>query len=219
MALTVPVDRARPAFLDSVTSFVDAVGALDELALLEASRCRGWTRLDVVVHVLTGWQEVLAGLVSPVDDPPTVDAASFWTAFADAADADEVAVLMAQRRRSAAYARPSAAVEHLRDVAGSVRRGTAAAASGDRRWLGEVFDVGDFLATWAVEDAVHQLDLRCAGPVPPDALALARETVEALAGRALPTDDHVEAVLVGTGRLGAPVGWGEDLRGRLPALG
>ena len=44
-----------------------------------------------------------------VDYDPTVDAASYWTAFADViSGSDRVEVLMAQRRRAAAYTRPSA---------------------------------------------------------------------------------------------------------------
>ena len=128
MTLAVPTDVARPPLAASVEAFLAAVDGLDEMALLGASRCHGWTRLDVVVHVLGGWHEVLAGLVSPVDDVPTVDAASYWTAFASAAaDEDPVAEITAQRRRSSAYARPSAAVAQLHDVGAAVLRGAASA--------------------------------------------------------------------------------------------
>jgi hypothetical protein len=48
---------------------------------------------------------------------------------------------------------------------------------------GGVLTTGDFLATWAVELAVHQLDLARevdVAPPTPGALRLARRTVEAL---------------------------------------
>ena len=81
MALTVDLETGRRAFAESVTSFVRAVDAFSEWDLLDVSRCHGWTRLDVVVHVVAGWEEMLGGFVSPVDGPPTVDAATYWPAF------------------------------------------------------------------------------------------------------------------------------------------
>src|SRR5687767_7765505 len=117
MELTVTLDDARRPCLDTVRGFLRAVDGLSEYDLLGSSRCHGWTRLDVVVHVVGGWQEMLGGLVSPVDDAPSVDAASYWPAFADEyGDEDPVATLMLQRRRTAAYARPAAACAQLEDV-------------------------------------------------------------------------------------------------------
>jgi hypothetical protein len=83
---------------------------------------------------------------------------------------------------------------------------------------------GDFLATWALELAVHHLDLGAeltlAAPAPA-ALTLARASVEELAGGPLPWDDET-AVLIGTGRVvpdeeqAAQAG---PLAARLPVLG
>lgn len=115
MGLSVSLEVARAACLESVDAFLAAVDALSEYELLDASRCHGWSRLDVVVHVIAGWQEMLGGLVSPTDVEPSVDAATYWTAFADEyATDDPVPVVMSQRRRTAAYARPAAATAHLR---------------------------------------------------------------------------------------------------------
>lgn len=186
MALTVELETGRTAFVDSVRGFLDAVDAVDEWGLLGASRCHGWTRLDVAVHVLAGWQEMLGGFVSPVDAPPTVDAASYWPAFDQQdADADPVVPLMAQRRRTASYLRPASAVEQLHDVAEAVVRGADSLTEGRHLWQGHVFTAGDFLAIWAVEDAIHQIDLLGDVPVPPSALGLARATVAELDGAAL----------------------------------
>ena len=52
MALTVALETGRTAFSDSVRGFVEAVDGIDEWSLLGTSRCHGWTRLDVVVHVV-----------------------------------------------------------------------------------------------------------------------------------------------------------------------
>ena len=189
MSFTVPVGDARVGFDASVTAFSDAVASLPEWDLMASSRCHGWTRLDLNAHVVAGWQEMLGGFVTPVDDDPTVDAASYWTAFADmTSESDRVAVLMAQRRRAAAYTRPSALVEQLRDVAGAVLSGSRTMGARAYRWQGQVFAPGDFLAIWAVENVVHHLDLLVDDPPPPTGLTLARATIEALAADPLPAD-------------------------------
>ncbi len=69
--------------------------------------------------------------------------------------------------------------------------GVAWLPDGALAFQGGVLTTGDLLATWAVELAVHQLDLAReidVAPPSPDALAMARRTVEALrdAGRGLP---------------------------------
>lgn len=221
MTFSVPIGEARSICAGAVTAAVEAVDGLSEYQLLAGSRCHGWSRLDVVVHLIGGWQEMLMGMVSPVEEPPTVDAATYWTAFADEyATDDPLPPLMMQRRRTAAYARPASAVAELHDVADAVRRGVGSLPERRCQWQGQVFEPGDFLAVWAVEDVVHQLDLDTDAPAPPDALALARGTVEALLGDALPSDwTDTEAVLVGTGRIAAPSTLSGQLAGRLPALG
>ena len=186
MTLTVDLETGRTAFADSVRGFVDGAEAFGEWDLMGASRCHGWTRLDVVTHVVAGWQEMLHGFVSPVDGPPTVDAASYWPSFDEEyADPDPIVPLMAQRRRSATFLRPESARQQMRDVAEAVLRGAASCAEGHHLWQGHVFTAGDFLAIWAVEDAIHQLDLLGDVPVPPTALDLARATVTELDGASL----------------------------------
>lgn len=220
MSLTVPFSDARTACVESIDGFVGAVDALGEYDLLAGSRCHGWTRLDVVVHVIAGWQEMLGGMVSVVDEAPTVDAASYWPAFAAEFSSDDpVPALMAQRRRTATYVRPADVVDHLHELAGAVRHGVLAGADRPCRWQGHVFTAGDYLAVWAVEDVVHQLDLRTDAPAPDAALRVARATVEALVGESLPGAwSDAEAVLVGTGRLPVPPDQAA-LASRLPALG
>ncbi|MGH3413977.1 MAG: maleylpyruvate isomerase N-terminal domain-containing protein [Marmoricola sp.] len=220
MGLTIELDPARAAFIDSVTAFVGTVAAVAEYDLFGPSLCWGWSRLDVVSHVIAGWHEMLGGMVSRVERAPTVDAATYWTAFArEYGDGDPVEVLGLQRRRTAAFARPGSAVAELRDVAAALTRGAGTMPDEPCLWQGHVFTAGDFLAVWAVEDAVHHLDLGLDRDPSPDALGLARRTVEALAGRPLPESwPDREAVLVGTGRLPVPEDAG-DLRDRLPALG
>lgn len=220
MGLSVALEDARAACEDSIDAFCAAADSFSEYELLGASRCHGWSHLDVVTHVLAGWQEMLSGLVSLVEDEPSVDAATYWTAFAvQYATDDPVPALMFQRRRAVAYARPSAATEHLHEVAEALLRGIRTIRGGHHLWQGHVFTAGDFLAIWAVEDVVHQLDLSSSKPAPSSALKLARLTIEALVGEPLPeTWDDLDAVIIGTGRAPVPADAG-PLTGRLPALG
>lgn len=220
LPLTVPLAHARPAFAESVAAMVRAAEAVPEYDLLGASRCHGWTRLDVVVHVIAGWHEMLGGLVCRVEAAPTVDAASYWGAFAaQYGSLDPVMMLMSQRRRSAAFARPAHAVEQLRDVGAALSTGVELMADQPCRWDGHVFTAGDFLTVWAVEDAVHHLDLLGAEHGSAAALALSRRTVEAIVGSRLPTTwSDEQAVLIGAGREPAPPD-ATELQDRLPAIG
>jgi len=68
---------ALVAQLDVLTSVCDG---LDDVGLLAASRCHGWTVGDVLVHVHLGLQDLLLALVSPTTAPPDVDAAGYWNA-------------------------------------------------------------------------------------------------------------------------------------------
>ena len=218
MGLTVELEVGRQAFAQSVESFLRAVDGFDEHALLGASRCHGWTRLDVATHMVGGWQEMLGGLVSAVEAEPTVDAASYWPAFAEEYAGDPIGTLMAQRRRTAVYSRPSGACEQLRDVGAMVLRGATGVVDGRYSWQGHVFTAGDYLTIWAVENAIHHLDLLSDEPAPAGAMELSRATVDALAGPLPDGWSTDQTVLIGTGRLPVPDGSG-TVADRLPALG
>lgn len=184
-----------------------AAGRLDEHGLLASSRCHGWTRLDVVSHLLGGWQELLGGLACPTDAVPDVDAASYWSSWAaDHGATDPIDALMWQRRRTAAYRRPAHAVAELAEVADVLARAVGSVADRAHAFQGHVLTAGDLCASWAVENAVHHLDLLLDEP-PADALTLARRTVDALAAEPTPAAwTDVDAVLIGYGRLAGPPG-------------
>lgn len=205
----------RPLSFDHATSvmllraqtqaFVTAAESFSEHDLLGASRCHGWSRLDVVVHVRAGLEEMVGVCAAQVDDPPGHDAASYWASFAEADD-DPVPRILWMRRTAAAYNRPSDALGHLRDVAATTH--IALAQMPDRQVLfqGKVMTSGDFLATWVVELAVHHLDLgEDAGHPTPESLHVVRRTVEAVADVDLPHDwEDEEAALVALGRVPLP---------------
>jgi uncharacterized protein (TIGR03083 family) len=224
----VSLARARAVLLEAMDAFVATASALDDRELMATSRCEGWRVADVVAHVHLGLQEMLLGLVSPTDDPPDTDAASYWLATPPPTDSgtDPIDAIRFVQRLAAAYTRPSGAVAHLRLTTDGLRRAITATDVDAVAFQGHVLSTGDFLATWAVELAVHQLDLGqeldLPGP-PASALALTRATLEALLDATLPTTwSDVDAVLVGTGRV--PLDAAQrvaagDLADRMPVLG
>jgi uncharacterized protein (TIGR03083 family) len=197
-------ETGRGGFLDGLAALRAVADGLDDDQLLAASRCRGWTTGDVLVHVHLGLQEMLLGVVSRADTDPGTDAAGYWRTPPPATDPEAGAVGQVRfvRLLASAYRRPTGLVAHLLPTVDALSAAVGALPEGAVAFQGRAMRTGDFLATWAVELAVHHLDLGAELPLPPPgpaALALARRTVEALAGDALPWDDET-AVLIGTGR-------------------
>jgi hypothetical protein len=201
--LRVPHGEGQATFLAALDGFAAATRALDDHALLAASRCWGWSVVDVVTHVRLGLEEVACCLltVGTCHEEPDTDAATYWQT--PAPGSGELDGLLALRRISSATRAPTSALAPLRLVMGSLRPAVERLEDGVLAFQDRVLTTGDFLATWAVELAVHQLDLGRDLEVPaPGAPAsrLARRTVEALLGTVLPVDDDVDAVLLATGR-------------------
>jgi hypothetical protein len=221
--LSVPHRPARRAFTGQLARFVGVVASLDDHRLLTASRCHGWTVLDAAVHVRAGLQEMLEGVTAPTDAQPSRDAASYWAGGVPTDGGDAVDGILWTRRTASAYRRPSTAVRHLQAVADAVHRGVETMADARVAFQGHVLTTGDFLATWAVELAVHHVDLMLHLDLEPptaDALSLTRRTVEALAESAMPaTWSDLQVLLVGTGRTGPGADLPAAVAGRLPVLG
>ena len=217
----------RTGFIEGLAAFMEGVDGLDDAELLAPSRCRGWTVADVVVHVHLGLQEMVLGLVTPTRDEPDTDAASYWRVElkTNDPDADQVDQIRFVRLLAAAYRRPAGIVGHLRWTAECVSVAAAKLEPINLRSQGRVIRSGDFLATWAVELAIHHLDLteelQLRAPAC-SALTLARQTVEALLGGSLPQDwNDALAVLIGAGRIQPDrlqIEQAHDLAHRLPAL-
>jgi hypothetical protein len=191
----------------AIRALLAAAGQLDDQALLAPSRCPGWSRLNALMHVHLGLQDMLLGVVSPTAAEPDVDAASYWRTDPPSNDAnsepiDHIGFL---HRFSTAYRRPRDAVGHLRHTAETVVGAVERTGPGRVRFQGHVLTTGDFLATWATEVAVHHLDLDLDPGAPgpdPEALRLARRTAEALAGGPIDAASDVEATLRGWDRIG-----------------
>lgn len=198
--------RGVRACAAAVRALVSAADGLTDEALLAPSRCAGWSRLDALVHVHLGLQEMLLGVVTPADAAPDVDAASYWRTDPPGNDdsADAIDQLGYLHRLSSAYRRPTGMVGHLRLTAEALTGAVERMPEGAVRFQGHVLASGDFLATWATELAVHHLDLHLdvGAPGPdPDALSLARRTAESLAGRPTDAVSDTDTVLRGWGRL------------------
>jgi hypothetical protein len=197
----------RTAFLMGLDAFTRCAESLSDLQLVAASRCTGWTVGDVVVHVHLGLQEMLFGLVSRATEEPETDASSYWriTLPTNDDDADQIAGMRFIRLLGGSYRRPSGAVRHMLATAEGIRAAAGRLEPGAVRFQGHVLASRDFLATWAVELAIHHLDMGrelTLPPAAPAALRLARLTVEALAGVDAPTTWSDETtVLLGAGRM------------------
>jgi uncharacterized protein (TIGR03083 family) len=197
-----PAARACAA---AIRALLTAANGLDDQELLEPSRCPGWSRLNALMHVHLGLQDMLLGMASPTEAEPDVDAASYWRTDppSNDGDADPIDHFGFLYRFSSAYRRPHQAVGHLRHTAETLAAAVERMTPGRLRFQGHVLDSGDFLATWATEVAVHHLDLDLAADAPgpdPEALRLARRTAETLAGGPIEGADDVEATLRGWDR-------------------
>lgn len=216
--------RAQATLLGAIEQFVGTVEALSDYDMLAASRCYGWAVLDVVTHVRVGLQEMLGAFTAVTPDPADQDAASYWGEFAG--DSDPVDPILWTRRTSSAYRRPRGAVQHLQMAADAVGGAAEQMQEGRVKFQGHTLTTGDFLATWAVELAVHQLDLGHTLDVvapTPDSVNMARNTIEALLDTPLPTDwSDITCTLLGTGRRSPSAIEQQHLgpiASRIPALG
>jgi len=198
---------ARTIFLDELAALLQACEGLDDVDFVAASRCRGWTVGDVLVHVHLGLQDMLLGLVSPTESPADTDATSYWRHQVPTNDpeADALAGVRFVRLLGAAYRKPSGVVGHMRPTASGVTTVVRGLSSGSLHFQGHVLTTGDFLATWAVELVVHHLDLGRelhVGAPATAAMSLTVATVEALLGGPLPAEWSQELrILAGTGRV------------------
>jgi hypothetical protein len=219
--------RARDAFVAAYTAVDELAASLTDEQLLLPSRCRGWAVCDLLCHLDFGMQEILVGFASPTDRPADTDRAAYWRACCTDGGLD-LGHARFVRLVASAYARPSGLVAHLRLTTGAAVRLARTADAGRRLdFQGHVVTMGDFLAIWAVEAAVHHLDLvvelPAAPPPAPASLAVTRDTLDALLGRQVPIPwDDATYALKGTGRVALTAGEASalgPLAARFPLFG
>jgi mycothiol maleylpyruvate isomerase-like protein len=199
-------EQARDAFVVAYTVLDELAASLTDKQHLLASRCRGWAVCDVLCHLDFGMQEILVGFASATARPADTDVASYWRDCCAPGEPDRGHARFT-RLVASAYARPSGLVAHLHLTTGAALRQARAAVPDQRLdFQGHVVTMADFLTIWAVEAAVHHLDLVVelpdAPPPPPASLAVTRQTLDALLGEQAPVGwDDVTYALKGTGRL------------------
>lgn len=185
-------------------AFTNALEGLDDRAFLQPTLCSGWVVGDLVFHHMLDAQRALITLSTPSNDEPDVDFVSYWRPWS-ANDDTAIAHARFVRVAASAYATRASLVGHRRVTAeAAIRAAEGADSAGRVATQGHTLTVPDFLATLAVEAAIHHLDLVAYIDAPgphPDGLALARRTLDGLAGVDAGTqwDDRLYA-LKGTGR-------------------
>jgi uncharacterized protein (TIGR03083 family) len=220
-------EDALEAVYQNITAVADGLG---EAELMLPSRCAGWAVTDVLFHQLLDARRALRALASPSARPPDVDDISYWRHYpagnGEAGSAPAAAHARYVRISASAYPPGSLAWE-WRDTAAAVCRAARACPHPAVLTQGHTLTTGDFIATLAVEGAVHYLDLTVGLPSAPGpdsaSLALVRRTLDGLLGTVLPGDwDDVTYALKGTGRI--PVSESDRasigaLADRLPLIG
>jgi Mycothiol maleylpyruvate isomerase N-terminal domain len=230
-------DLDRPEVEDALESVYQNVTAvadgLSDAELMLPSRCAGWAIGDVLYHQLLDARRALRAFATPATDPPDSDAVSYWRSYGP--DSGEHEALGAAQ--AAAHARhvrivasaypPGSLAWEWRETAAAACRAAHACPHRAVATQGHVLHTGDFIATLAVEAAVHYLDMTAALPAapPPDpvSLALVRRVLDGLLGTPMPGGwDDATCALKGTGRL--PVTVAERsvigaLADRLPLFG
>ena len=79
-------DRARAAMVASYQAVTDDVGKLDQDELARPSGCRGWSRGDLLFHMLLDAQRALVTFATPASGEADVDFISYWTPFRPGAE-------------------------------------------------------------------------------------------------------------------------------------
>jgi len=219
--------RARVAMVASYRAVTGDAEKLDDDELARPSGCRGWSRGDLLFHMLLDAQRALVIFATPAGGEPDADFVSYWAPFRPGA-AGYAAHARFVRRVASSY-RSDLVIAGLWAQTAAAAAHTAAALPADVRLAtqGHVLAAGDLLATLAVEATIHHLDLvagdeSLAGPSGPG-LAVARQTLDGVLGEPVPVGwDDVEYVLKATGRAeltaGDRAGLGV-LAARFPLLG
>ncbi len=224
------VEDALEAVYQNVATVADGLGDAD---LMLPSRCAGWAVGDVLYHQLLDARRALRAFATPAADAPDVDAVSYWRSYGpdsgehEAAGAAQAAAHARHVRIVASAYPPDALAWEWRETAEAACRAARACPHPAVATQGHALRTADFIATLAVEAAVHYLDLTvrlpAAPPPEPASLALVRRVLDGLLGTPMPGGwDDATYALKGTGR--APVAAAErsaigELADRLPLFG
>jgi len=188
----------------------DIVSALDAGSFMLPSRCAGWTVADVLYHELLDARRALRTFATPATGAPDRDDVSYWRPFSADGDIPPGSAAAAEHARHvrivASAFSPAKLIWEWTETAEAARRAAKACPFQMVATQGHVMRAADFMATLAVEAAVHYLDLTVsvpgASPCDPLSVDLVRRVLDEFLGQppALGWDDETY-VLKGTGRL------------------
>jgi len=201
----IEADRARVAMMASYQAVTDDVGKLRDDELARPSRCQGWSRADLLFHLLLDAQRALVTFATPAVGEPDVDFISYWVPFRPGAEGYAGHARFVRRVASSYQSDLVIAAQWAETAAAATRAAALLSADVTVATQGHVLFAVDFLATLAVEATIHHLDLvagdkRLAGPSGPG-LAVTRETLDGALGQPVPVAwDDVDYVLKATGR-------------------
>jgi hypothetical protein len=199
---------ALAAVYGNITAVADGLGAA---GLMLPTRCTGWVTGDLLYHQLLDARRALRTFASPAGGPADTDGVSYWRPYSPrsgghAALGSAGAAAHARHVRVVAAAYPPDGLAwEWRETAAAACRAARSCAHEFVTTQGHVLETADFVATLAVEAAVHYLDLTVSlpsAPAPdPASLALVRRVLDGLLGAPLPAGwDDRDCALKGTGR-------------------
>jgi Mycothiol maleylpyruvate isomerase N-terminal domain len=203
-------ELAETALDGAYAQVTEVITGLDDASFFRPSRCAGWVVGDVLYHQLLDARRALRTFATPGSGPPDRDDVSYWRPFGAGGEippGSEAAAEHARHVRIAASAfDPDKLTWEWTDTAGAACRAARACRYELVATQGHVLRTADFVATLAVESAVHYLDMVAGLTDPPPSdpipLRLVRRVLDGLLGQALPLDwDDETYVLKGTGRL------------------
>jgi len=189
---------------DELDRLRQIVAGVSDAEIGRATGCEGWRVADLLVHLRLGTEELLRGWAMPSDDPADRDYVTYWQDW-PAHGPPSFADLRWIWANSASYATAASLRRHFDDVLAAGAAVSRQAPGGRLRFQGHVLAADDLLAMFAVEFAIHHLDLLVAlpdrpGPVPA-ALDLAANTLDGLLGGQHPASwDEPTYLRKGTGR-------------------
>ncbi|HEX5189297.1 MAG TPA: maleylpyruvate isomerase N-terminal domain-containing protein [Streptosporangiaceae bacterium] len=218
-------EHAEAAFDGAYVQLTDLAAGLDDAAMMRPSRCAGWSVGDVLYHQLLDARRALRTFATPGRGPADRDDVSYWRPFAADGEIPPGSAAAADHARHvrivASAFSPAKLTWEWTETAEAARRAAKACPFQMVATQGHVLRAADFMATLAVEGAVHYLDMTAglpgAAPCDPISLGLVTRVLDGLLGRerVASWDDETYA-LKGTGRIGLA----EDERTELgPAAG
>jgi uncharacterized protein (TIGR03083 family) len=203
-------ELAETALDGAYEQVTEVISGLGDASFFRPSRCAGWVVGDVLYHQLLDARRALRTFATPGSGPPDRDDVSYWRPFGADGEIPPGSAAAADHARHVRIAASAFTPDKLTwewtDTAEAACRAARACPYELVATQGHVLGTADFIATLAVESAVHYLDLAVglADPPPSDPipLRLVRRVLDGMLGEPLPLDwDDETYALKGTGRL------------------